>query len=51
LRYWRWARNLRAAMRDIGLLASQNWMNSVIEYQKAVECVQHDSVKLRMDTQ
>jgi len=25
--------------------ASQNWMNSVIEYQKAVECVQHDSVK------
>jgi len=31
--------------------ASQNWMNSVIEYQKAVECVQHDSVKLRLDTQ
>jgi hypothetical protein len=35
----------------VGLIASQNWMNSVIEYQKAVECVQHDSVKLRMDTQ
>jgi hypothetical protein len=26
----------------VGLIASQNWMNSVNEYQKAVECVLHD---------
>jgi hypothetical protein len=35
----------------VGLIASQNWMNSVNEYQKAVACLQHDSVKLRMGTQ
>jgi hypothetical protein len=34
-----------------GLIASQNWMDSVNEYQKAVACVQHDSMKLRMVTQ
>jgi len=35
----------------VGLIASQNWMDSVNEYQKAVACVQHDPVKLRRGTQ
>jgi len=34
-----------------GLVSSRNWTEGVNKYQKAVACVQHDSVKLRMGTQ
>jgi 2-polyprenyl-6-methoxyphenol hydroxylase-like FAD-dependent oxidoreductase len=35
----------------VGLIASQRWMDSVNEYQKAVACVQRDSMNLRMGSQ
>jgi hypothetical protein len=35
----------------VGLVSSRNWTEGVNKYQKAVACVQHDSVTLRMGTQ